>query len=70
MIKMIVAGDSRKSVLLNRGYIHESKEDYRICDYYCLQHNTGYLYHNQHITYDFAKRLLSTYRDCCNQQFE
>jgi len=38
MIKMIVAGDSRKSVLLNRGYIHESKEDYRICDYYCLQH--------------------------------
>jgi len=32
--------------------------------------NTGHLYHNQHITYDFAKRLLSTFRDCCNQQFE
>lgn len=32
--------------------------------------NTGYLYQNQHITYDFAKRLILTYRDCSKQQFE
>lgn len=38
MIEMIIAGDS----VVNRyyfvcGYVHKSKEDYRICDY-CLQH--------------------------------
>jgi hypothetical protein len=32
--------------------------------------NTGYLYHRQHITYGFAKLLISTYRDCSKQQFE
>jgi hypothetical protein len=32
--------------------------------------NTGYLYQNRHIRYGFAKRFISTCKDCSKQQFE
>jgi len=71
MIKMIVAGDSvGNQYCLIVDIFMKARKIIESAIIIVCSTNTGYLYHNQHITYDSAKRLLSTYRDCCNQQFE
>lgn len=52
------------------GYVHESKEDYRICDY-CLEHKRWvYLPKPVYYRYGFAKRLVSICEDCNMFEFE
>ncbi len=52
------------------GYVHESKEDYRICDY-CLQHKRWvYLPRPVYYRYGFAKHLVSICEDCNVYEFE
>ena len=68
---MINANDS----VVNRhcyicGYIHESKEDYRVCDY-CMQHKRWiYLPKPVYYRFGFAKRLVSICEDCNEYEFE
>ena len=52
------------------GYVHESKEDYRICDY-CLEHKRWVsLPKAVYYKYGFAKRLVSICEDCNIFEFE
>lgn len=52
------------------GYVHESKEDYRICDC-CLQHKRWVsLPKPVYYRYGFAKRLVSICEDCNTFEFE
>ena len=52
------------------GYVHENKEDYRICDY-CLQHKRWVsLPKPVYYRYGFAKRLVPICEDCNTYLFE